>query len=544
MRIGIIISILFASVRLLAQDKGDLPDVTIQIINPLKVTLPKAERNFSQVPAMPVEPITPPIVYDYSIVSFSTPSFSPPVRPLRIKPTETQATSANFVSAGFGNFASPYLKGYISFFPAKSSTVGGLSLVHHSFGKGPVDGKNSSNGTTGLTANVKSSNNSLSTEALAGFEIRSANFYGYAPATTIEKDTIGQQYQTYFFSGKISNSKKSDFNYEFRPAFSYIRDDYFAKESDLGLALNSHYQMKGRNALLFNASYSLLARKDSAIEAKPRHLFEVTPQYQFSPVENLIVKAGLTVVFENDSIGKKDLHIYPAGSATYSLGKNFGLFANLSGDMEKVSLHSLSGENIWLNSRVAIFHTNKTFDFSGGINGDLGSGFNFVSGFAFSRLKDYFLFQNDSLNEAKFNTVYDDVTRSNFFTAINFDKGNYSFRIKGDVFGYSTGGQQEAWHRPRYKLDAYVVIKAANKLSIIPRLMILGGMKALDFKQPTDVVVSLPAAVDLSANVEYNFSGKIGMFVKLNNLLNSDYRLYNQYPVRGFQALVGFTWKF
>ena len=542
MRSVFVLLILSGVTRLFAQDQGGIPDVEIQIVNPLKVILPKAERNFIKVPALPLEPITPPIVYDYSLVSFSAPSFSPAVRPLRIKPTEDQTVYPSFVSAGFGNFSSPYLRGYLSFFPSKSTTVGGLSFYHNSFGNGPIDGKNSSGGFSSISANIKASNNTVTTEALAGFENRSANFYGYDGALKAKKDTIKQSYSTFFVSGKVSNSKKSNFNYMFRPSFSYLTDKYEAKESDLSFDFNSSYQMKGHLALVFNSSYSLIARKDSAIEAKPRHLFRVMPQYQFSPIQNLIVRAGLNVVFENDSIGKKGMHVYPAASSTFSLGKNFGLFASLSGDMEKVSLHTLSRENVWLNSRISIYHTNKILDFSGGIRGDLGSGFGFMSGFAFARLKNLYFFKNSSTNQAKFDALYDDVIRTNFFASIHFDKGNYSFRIKGDYYTYSMDILATAWHRPKYRLDSYLVIKAADKLSIVPRLMVLGGLKAYDHVTAREVL--LPTAIDLSASLEYNFSGKAGMFLKFNNLLADSYSLYYRYPVRSFQAMAGFTWKF
>lgn len=533
-----IVSFLIGSIRLFAQD---LPDVQIEIVNPLKVVLPKAERNFSKVPAMASEPITPPITYNYSLVSFSTPSFSPAVRPLKIKPPQVTATSPNFVSVGFGNLSSPYLKGYLSFFPLKSNTVGGLSVFHHSFGKGPVGEKNSSSGFTSIMANLKSSNNTLTTEALIGFENRSLNFYGYN-VPVVEKDSIKQSFNVFYASGNISNSKKSNFDFNLRPSFSYLQDKYAAKESDLSLSLNARYRMKGKTSILLNAAYSLISRKDSAIEATPRHLLKIAPQYQFSPVENLSVKAGVNVVFESDSISKKDVHFYPLASANFSLGKSFSAFANLSGDMEKVSLHTLSAENPWVNQRIQIAHTNKAFDFSGGINGDLGAGFSFTAGFAMTRFKSLYVFQNDSLNQAKFNAIYDDVVRTNFFAGINFDKGNYSIRIKGDYYTYSTDTLTAAWHRPTYKLDAYVVIKAADKLSIVPRLYILGGMKAYDFI--SEKVINLVPAIDLNISAEYNFSKKLGAFVRLNNILNQDYQLFNQYPVRGFQGLVGITWKF
>jgi hypothetical protein len=210
--------------------------------------------------------------------------------------------------------------------------------------------------------------------------------------------------------------------------------------------------------------------------------------------------------------------------------------------MEKVNLHSLSRENIWLNRDISIYHTNKGLEFSGGLMGDLGGGFNFRLGMAFTQLKNYFLFLNDSINQAKFNVIYDDVTRSNFFVNVNFDKGNYSFRLRGDYFGYSTDQAQEAWHRPAFRGDAYVVIKAASKLSIVPRFVVMGGMRAYDFSKGE--VASLPTALDLSINTEYNFNERAGAFIRLNNLLNVDYSLFYKYPVRGVQAMAGFTWKF
>lgn len=530
---------------LLAQPvTGGLQEMQIVIDNPIKVVLPRAERNFNKVAAQPLEPITPPIEYSYSLIAFSTPAFSPPLRPLRIKPPETTVQPSNFIKAGFGNYVSPYLKGYLSFFPAKRSEAGGLSFFHNSFGTGSVDGRNSASGTTAVSAHIKTSNNQIATEAMAGFESRATYFYGYAPNAEVKRDTIRQSYHTYFLSAKISNAKKQDFNYELRPSFSYLSDKFKARESDLGLVLNTNYQMKGKSQVLFNTSYSLLARKDSSIEAKPRHLFKITPQYQFMPIENLVVRAGLTIAYENDSIDKKNFHVFPAAHASYALGKRANVFASLTGDIEKVSLHTISAENIWVAPSIDIFHTSKPFDLSGGLEADLGSGFGFTTGFAFARLKHFYVFQNSSVDAAKFNTIYDDVIRTNLYAAIKFDKGKYSFRLKGDYFNYSTDTLAHAWHRPKYKLDGYVVIKAGNKLSIIPRVMMLGGMKAFNWEESVNQVVDINTAVDISMNMEYNFNEKAGAFLQLNNLLNSDYSLYNRYPVRGTQALVGFTYRF
>lgn len=546
MRNLLIIILVGGALTLVAQpeQKGGLQEMEIEIVNPLKVTLPRAERNFNKVPAQPVEAITPPIEYSYSLLSFSTPAFAPPVRPLRIKPPETTVQPSNFVSAGFGNYVSPYLKGYLSFFPAKRSEAGGFSFYHNSFGTGPVDGKNSAGGNSTLSAHIKTANNQVATEMMGGYESRSTHFYGYTPEAAVKRDTIKQKYQTFFLSAKIANAKSQDFSYEFRPSFSYLTDYFSARESDLSLGLNTNYQMKGKSQVVVNASYSLLVRKDTSIEAKARHLFKITPQYQFMPIENLVVKVGARIAYENDTIGKKNFHVFPAANASYALGKRASVYANLSGDVEKVSLHTLSAENIWVAPSIGIYHTNKALDFSGGFEADLGSGFGFNAGFAFAKLNNFYVFQNSSADAAKFNTVYDNIVRSNFFGSFSFDKGNYSFRLKGDYFSYSTDTLRAAWHRPKYKVDSYVVIKAGNKLSIVPRLMVMGGMKAYNWKEQANPVVNIPTAVDLSANIEYNFSEKAGAFVRMSNLLNRDYSLYYRYPVRGIQGLVGFTYRF
>ena len=36
---------------------AQIPDVEVQIVNPLKVTLPLAERNFEKIPVRPPEPV-------------------------------------------------------------------------------------------------------------------------------------------------------------------------------------------------------------------------------------------------------------------------------------------------------------------------------------------------------------------------------------------------------------------------------------------------------------------------------------------------------
>ena len=114
---------------------------------------------------------------------------------------------------------------------------------------------------------------------------------------------------------------------------------------------------------------------------------------------------------------RKSVHVYPDIKASYPISPSVDAVASLSGGMEKVSLQSLSYENLWLAPNIPIFHTNKTFDFNVGLNAKLGSKVSAHSGLAMANLKNWYYFVNTDADQAKFTTVYDGgsgTKRANF----------------------------------------------------------------------------------------------------------------------------------
>jgi outer membrane cobalamin receptor len=70
----------------------------------------------------------------------------------------------------------------------------------------------------------------------------------------------------------------------------------------------------------------------------------------------------------------------------------------------------------------------------------------------------------------------------------------------------------------------------------------LGGMKA--YSNEKKAIVELDQALDLSVKTDYLVSKKVFVFLKFNNILSSEYQLYLNYPVRGFQAMAGISCTF
>jgi hypothetical protein len=525
-----------------AQDDGDLEDVEIEIVKERQITLPPATRNFEKVPPRPAETNKPAFQYDFRPFSFQAAQINPAIRPLKLKQEAASNVYGGYVSAGYGNYASPYLEGFINSKRDRNKLVGAHAFLRNS-GKGPVDGKNSASGSSGASIYGKAFSDFISFSAEAGFENRFTHFYGYPEGTQVDAEDIRQAFNLFNLKGELSNTKNSTFAWQLGAEFSYLADKYEARESEGDFDFGSSYEISDKSLIAVAADYAIINRKDSLIEASPRSLLSVNPRYEFYPVENLKLSAGIVAAFENDSIDSKEVHAYPDVRASYPLSPSLEVIASLTGGMEKVSLKSLSNENIWIAANVPVFHTNKLLDLQVGLYSKIGNKIGVNGGFSLATLKNLYFFRNTVEDPSRFTVEYDDVTdRLNFFASIAFAQTEtFKFMLRGDVYSYSTD-IEEAWHRPTYKVTGETSVNIFDKLLFDVNLISQGGMKAFD--PVADTQVELDPAFDLNVRAEYLFSDSFSIFGQFNNITSSQYPLFFNYPVRGFQALGGITWSF
>jgi hypothetical protein len=528
-------------------EEGDLKDVEIEIIKERQIVLPNANRNFEKIPPKPSEPIKAPIQYNFRAFSVLSSQANPTLRPLRLKQEDPSKVYGGYVSAGYGNYASPYLEGFINSKKDKNKLVGAHAYFKAS-GKGPVDGKNSANGTSGVTVYGRSFSEYLSLALDAGYENRSTHFYGYPENTVVEASDIRQSYNNFKLSGSITNAKNTSFSYKLGGNFGYLTDRFDAKETDVDIYFNSNYKLNGESAIGIRANYSIIGRSDSEVEATPRSLLNVNPSYVFYPIEDLRFSAGIVASFENDTIDNKDVHAYPDLHASYPISPSVNAVASLTGGVEKVSLHTLSSENIWVAPNIPIFHTNKLYDLQIALNTRIGNKVAVNGGVSVASLKNWYFFVNDMTDMSKFTTVYEKkgVERMNLFASIGFAQTEAAkIMLRGDFYSYVMDELAEPYHRPTYKLTADASFNIYKKLLLDFDVIAQGGMVGYDYTETTNNgKVELDPAVDLNARVEYLVSDSFSFFIQANNILDNQYPLFMNYPVRGFQVLGGLTWSF
>lgn len=523
--------------------EGELEDVEIEIVKERQITLPKANRNFEKILPGPSDPVHPPLEYTFRTFAFQSSPINPAIRPLRLKQESPSHVYGAQVSIGYGNYGSPYLEGFINSRRNKNSLVGAHAYFNAS-SKGPVDGKNSGSGTSGVSLYGKSFNDHVSVSGELRFDNRTTHFYGYPSGTDVSARDIRQSFNVFDLDVELSNSKSKAFSYELGGAFSYLADRYDARETEVDFTLNSAYRISEDSRISITSAYYLINREDAFVEPVPRSLFFVNPAFVFYPVEDLQISAGIKGAFENDSIDNKDVHVYPDIRVSYPLSPSVDVVASLTGGIEKVSLHTLAEENLWLAPNVPIYHTNALYDFQAALHARVGNKVSLNAGLSFASLKNWYFFVNQETGPSKFDVRYDlgSTERTNFFGSIGFVQNeNARFLLRGDLYSYDTDEEQEAWHRPAYKFTADAFFNVYKKLLFEVNLIALGGMKA---RSLTGTPVELDPAFDLNVRTGYRFSDKVSLFIQLNNITSNEYPVYMNYPVRGFQVLGGLTCNF
>lgn len=526
------------------KEDGELKAVEIEIVKERQITLPQANRLFDKIAPRPVEPIKPEISYSFKPISFSTPEVNPAIRPLRLKDSDPEDIQGGFLSIGYGNYASPFLEAFINTRHDKNKLVGAHAFLNSS-GKGPVDGRNSGSGNSGVSAFAQSFDKEIAFQADVGFENRSTHFYGYPEGSEVIRDTLKQSFNLFKTKLAIANARNTDFAYNLGGEFSYLADKFEAKESTININFRSAYKISKESNLEVKADYTIINRADAGIEKRARSLFQVNPYYAFKPIDNLKIQIGAVFALENDTLDTKDLHIYPDFKAVYPLSPSIDLVGSLTGGIDRVSLQSLVHENLWIAPSVPMYHTNRQFDFLAAINARLSSNVFVSTGFSFASLKNLYFFNANVMDQTKFDVVYDDgsTIRTNFFASVMMSYDTRTkLSIRGDHYAYSTDNQPEAWHRPGYRLNLSGSYNVKDKIVFSVDAIALGNIKARD--PVTLETVKLDPAFDLNFRTEYFISKSFSAFVELNNITGNSYQVFLNYPVRGFQAMGGITWSF
>ena len=253
--------------------------------------------------------------------------------------------------------------------------------------------------------------------------------------------------------------------------------------------------------------------------------------------------------------------VYPQINASYKVVGDLMIFyAGAEGNLEQNTYSDFVGENPFLSPTLDVKPTDKQYDIFAGLKGKLTNTVSYNIRGSYVNENNRALFKSNDYNENSINenyafgnsfqVVYDDMKTVSFYGELKADfSEDVTFGIDGTFSSYANDIQSEAWNLPAIKLKAKVNFNITDKWYAGVNLFFVGERK--DQKLNTDIVyivapspITLDSYFDVNANVGFKYSDRLTAFLRANNIANQAYQKWLDYPVQGFQVVLGANYKF
>jgi hypothetical protein len=265
------------------------------------------------------------------------------------------------------------------------------------------------------------------------------------------------------------------------------------------------------------------------------------------------------------SMGKENntnkFYIYPSVTATYNVVGDLMIFyASAVGNLQQNTYEDFVDGNPFVSPTLYIKPTNELYDVHAGLKGKLASTVSYDIKASYIYDENKALFKSNDYNEKdtnanyafgnSFQVIYDDMKIMRFYGEIKADlmKG-VTVEADATISSYTNKTQEEAWNLPELQLNSKVDFAVTDKWFAGINLFYVGERK--DQQLNTDIVyitapgpITLDGYFDLNANIRYKYSDRFTTFLKANNIMNNGYEKWLNYPVQGFQIMLGGNYKF
>jgi hypothetical protein len=536
-----------------AQDKwekppGGIENAQVVIEKDKVIKLRPVSRRFK---AIRIEiPKPKPLSFSYNLRNAidSLPSLQVIVRPKTMRDQPLDKFYGLNAKVGYGNYQSPYV--LINAGTKRSDEyMLNAYLNHYSSARGPVLDDLSGAGITKVGVSGKYFLNKVTVSGNANFKNHNYNIYGWNPVEIsnvgFDKDSLKQRLNVFSFTaGLADNNVKDKIDYNLSLGINYLNNNpvsefIFDIDGSFKSELSDQWDLDAK------VNFTSFSQSNGSGSDVSRIFIQIKPVVNYQ-LDKLSVDAGVNAVNQNDplEVSESKLYIFPVLGLNYELAPDYQIKALIDGTVEKVSLNSLYILNPYLDGSIQA--NNNVNNLSGllALEGKVSSNLGYSVAYQYKNYKRMLFFQNNTLDSARFSLLYDEggVSVNRFSADVNY-LVNDQISFTGDVAynAYKTTDVAEAWHRPTLEISVTSKFKIMSKLRGHLTYFLLNGIKAQTAGGET---ITLATVNDLNLGLELSFTERAGIFVELMNIFGSNYQLYNNYPVKGFQVVGGLSYKF
>lgn len=295
--------------------------------------------------------------------------------------------------------------------------------------------------------------------------------------------------------------------------------------------------------------------------------FGISPSYELEK-DKWTMHLGLGLYYSLDTKNSNNqLFLYPQITASHKVVGDLMIFyAGAEGGLDQNSYLNFVNVNPFLSPTLQIAPNNKKYDLYAGLKGKLADNisYNIRGSFLDENNKALFKsndFSSDVNNQPyafgnSLSIVYDNVKTLRFFGELKADITEaISFGANSTLSLYNTATQAEAWNLPSLQFNANLDYSINSKWYAGADVFFVGNRKDMQINNDMAYIQIYPPVyfttttilksyIDLNAHVGYKHSERLTGFLKANNILNQAYERWMNYPVQGFQLVLGANYKF
>ena len=370
--------------------------------------------------------------------------------------------------------------------------------------------------------------------------------YGYQPASlNYAKDQLLQRFNTVGVEAGLQNKTTNDFGITYHPQVHFIRfsDSHEDQENNLVIKAPINKAFGKIYALDLDMGADLSTTDITLIPDhinKKNNLFYVNPSIQFK-TPNVKIIAGIRPSWDDQ--------VYttlPNISAEAKISEaNLSIEAGWVGYYQKNTLRSLSEINPWIAATSLNGLTNTRIkEQYAGIKGGGGDHFTWQTRVSFQQIHNQALFVNNTFDGKSFAVLFEpDMNTIKLHGEVAYTLQETLSIIAGATYSkYSSlAVNEKPWGLLPFEATGSVKWKILKGLQLKADAFLWDGSAyrdaALQAKKSN-------AVVDLNFGAEFSVMPKLNIWLQMNNLLNSTYQRWNQYPVLGTQVLAGVVYSF
>lgn len=524
--------------------QSNIENKEIVIYGDREIVLPEVERNYEKINFDVPRENYPPQKYTFTKGDLPTiPEMNSKVKILPVKEPVIDKLYPYFVKLGMGNYATPIFElGLSNKRNQKYMYV--AHYKHLSSARGSVQKSFSGTSCNEFELTTKYYSNNYTILADFDYKRRMNKFYGFDTQNEKrDKDTIKQVYaEPSFRFGANYKSKDSLLNATFLGTYDGIYTRKKSHENDFGYSFLGDYilskvKLPGKVFLL--SDLSILNKED--INKQKRYLFKFNPSYEYL-VKGFRLEAGFGLAAENDtSEYSKNIHLYPLLKVNTVPLKGLGVYAEISGNMQKNSLKSSSYENQFIDKNVTIFHTNQKIQLILGSNVSVVKNLFFNLNGKYQNLANLPFFINKGVDSSRFMITYDSTGKTSLSQlnfGITYELATYTSSLQLELNKYHLGDGRIAMHRPSGIIKSTHSYNHRKKVYLDVNLWYMWGIKTYSTSiNPKEI--ELNPIFDVSLGIKYKVNSKVGVFLDVNNILAQKYQRYLHYKNQGINFMLG-----